>query len=314
MVNSTREEAAVYAADGYARERGLGAAAVTFGVGALAGAAAMGGANAERVPVVMIAGAPGLGERDGRRLHHTPGDDIDAPRRALAQVVGETLVLDDLGTALERLDAALDRCVHDHRPLYVELPRDLVDERPAARPRRRARPPRAGRPGADRRRRCRRARAPGGRPPPGGLDGRGNPAARPRRRGDRAGRAARGAGRRVGDGQGRGRRDPPAGGGRLLRRVLGRGGAADGRAGRPGAGAGRRHQRHQHRRLHPRGEGGAAGAGRPHRACASATATTPASRSTTCSTGCAGARPGAGRRPRPCRARSCPGARAGAGA
>ena len=37
MVNSTREEAAVYAADGYARERGLGAAAVTFGVGALAG-------------------------------------------------------------------------------------------------------------------------------------------------------------------------------------------------------------------------------------------------------------------------------------
>ncbi len=141
MVNSTREEAAVYAADGYARERGLGAAAVTFGVGALAGAAAMGGANAERVPVVMIAGAPGLGERDGRRLHHTPGDDIDAPRRALAQVVGETLVLDDLGTALERLDAALDRCVHDHRPLYVELPRDLVDERPAARPRRRARPP-----------------------------------------------------------------------------------------------------------------------------------------------------------------------------
>ena len=33
MVNSTREEAAVYAADGYARERGLGAAAMTFGVG-----------------------------------------------------------------------------------------------------------------------------------------------------------------------------------------------------------------------------------------------------------------------------------------
>ena len=65
MVNSTREEAAVYAADGYARERGLGAAAVTFGVGALAGAAALGGSNAERVPVVLIAGAPGPG-RAGR--------------------------------------------------------------------------------------------------------------------------------------------------------------------------------------------------------------------------------------------------------
>ncbi|HSI30760.1 MAG TPA: thiamine pyrophosphate-binding protein [Miltoncostaeaceae bacterium] len=146
MVNSTREEAAVYAADGYARERGLGAAAVTFGVGALAGAAALGGSNAERVPVVLIAGAPGLGERDGRRLHHTPGDDIDAPRRALAQVVGETLVLDDLETALEDLECALDRCAHDHRPLYLELPRDLLDERPAARRRRPAAAHRAASP------------------------------------------------------------------------------------------------------------------------------------------------------------------------
>jgi TPP-dependent 2-oxoacid decarboxylase len=143
MVNSTREETAVYAADGYARERGLGAVAVTFGVGALAGAAAVGGANAERVPVVLIAGAPGLGERDGRRLHHTPGSDIDAPRRALSAVVGETLVLDDLTTALDDLEGALDRCVHHHRPLYIELPRDLVDEHPARRRRRAGPAPRA---------------------------------------------------------------------------------------------------------------------------------------------------------------------------
>jgi indolepyruvate decarboxylase len=146
LVNSTREEAAVYAADGYARERGLGAAAVTFGVGALAGAAAIGGSNAERVPVVLIAGAPGLGERDGRRLHHTPGADIDAPRRALSQVVGETLVLDDLATALVDLELALDRCVAGHRPLYVEVPRDLLDELPKPRPRRRERPGRAASP------------------------------------------------------------------------------------------------------------------------------------------------------------------------
>ena len=144
MVNSTREEAAAYAADGYARERGLGVVATTYGVGALAAAAAVGGANAERVPVVLIAGAPGLGERDGRRLHHTPGDDIDAPRRALAQVVGETLVLDDLETALEDLEGALDRCTGGHRPLYLELPRDLLDERPAPYRRRRGRASRAG--------------------------------------------------------------------------------------------------------------------------------------------------------------------------
>ena len=33
MVNCTREEAATYAADGFAREKGLGAVAVTYGVG-----------------------------------------------------------------------------------------------------------------------------------------------------------------------------------------------------------------------------------------------------------------------------------------
>ncbi|MGI9538972.1 MAG: thiamine pyrophosphate-binding protein [Miltoncostaeaceae bacterium] len=70
MVNSTREEAAVYAADGYAREKGLGAVAVTYGVGTLATLAATGGANAERVPVLIIGGGPGLGERDGRHIHH----------------------------------------------------------------------------------------------------------------------------------------------------------------------------------------------------------------------------------------------------
>src|SRR5690606_3197132 len=104
MVNSTREEAAAYAADGYARERGLGALATTFGVGALAAAAAVGGANAERVPVALLAGGPGRGERDGRRLHHTPGDDLDATRRALAQVTCAAARLDDPDTALTELE------------------------------------------------------------------------------------------------------------------------------------------------------------------------------------------------------------------
>ena len=265
MVNSTREEAAVYAADGYARERGLGAAAVTFGVGALAGAAALGGSNAERVPVVLIAGAPGLGERDGRRLHHTPGDDIDAPRRALAQVVGETLVLDDLETALEDLECALDRCAHDHRPLYLELPRDLLDERPAARRRRPAAAHRAASPEriaagvADVRDRLSAARRPVVWSGVGILRrGRG---AEVLALAERHGRA----GRRVGHGQGRRQRAPPPGGRGLLRRVLGRRRAAHGRAGRPGARARRGHQRHQHGRLHARRPGGAPHPGRPHR-------------------------------------------------
>lgn len=130
MVNSTREEAAVYAADGYARENGLGAVAVTYGVGTLATLAATGGANAEHVPVLIVGGGPGLGERDGRRIHHMPTDDMDTPRRMISEVTSRAVVVDDPETAFEVIDDAIEACASGLRPVYVELPRDLIDARP----------------------------------------------------------------------------------------------------------------------------------------------------------------------------------------
>jgi indolepyruvate decarboxylase len=57
VINSSDLEAG-YAADGYARMRGLGAVAVTRGVGILSMVNAIGGAYAERSPVVVINGGP----------------------------------------------------------------------------------------------------------------------------------------------------------------------------------------------------------------------------------------------------------------
>src|ERR1041385_2694669 len=51
-VGTTREDTAAFAADGYARCRGLGALAVTYGVGALNVVNAVAGAHAESSPVV----------------------------------------------------------------------------------------------------------------------------------------------------------------------------------------------------------------------------------------------------------------------
>ncbi len=130
MVNSTREETATYAADGYAREQGLGVAAVTFGVGTLAPLAALGGANAEHVPVVLIGGGPGLGERDGRQIHHMPTEDMGTPRQMAAQITAQTVLLDDPEEAFERIDAALDLCQRSLRPVFIEVPRDQFDVRP----------------------------------------------------------------------------------------------------------------------------------------------------------------------------------------
>lgn len=73
-IGTTREDTAAFAAVGYARIRGLGALAVTYGVGALNVVNAAAGANAELSPVVVVSGAPGVAEqRDDPQIHHRFG-------------------------------------------------------------------------------------------------------------------------------------------------------------------------------------------------------------------------------------------------
>jgi alpha-keto-acid decarboxylase len=50
-----------YAADGYARMRGIGALCTTFGVGELSAINAVAGSFAEHVPVVHVVGSPPSG-------------------------------------------------------------------------------------------------------------------------------------------------------------------------------------------------------------------------------------------------------------
>src|SRR5580693_6555668 len=62
IVNTCDEQGAGFAADAYARVRGLGAVCVTYCVGGLKVANAVAGAFAEKSPVVIISGAPGMKE------------------------------------------------------------------------------------------------------------------------------------------------------------------------------------------------------------------------------------------------------------
>lgn len=132
MVNCTREECATYAADGYARERGLGAVAVTYGVGILATMAALGSANAESVPVIVIGGAPGMGERDNRRIHHMPSADMRSPYRMMEEIAPHCVLLNDPDEAYDQIDWLLRSVRESMMPGYIELPRDMIDARPIA--------------------------------------------------------------------------------------------------------------------------------------------------------------------------------------
>lgn len=63
-----------YAADGYARARGVGACVVTFTVGGLSVLNAIAGAYSENLPVICIVGGPNTNDYGTNRiLHHTIG-------------------------------------------------------------------------------------------------------------------------------------------------------------------------------------------------------------------------------------------------
>src|SRR2546426_455266 len=70
LINTCDEQGAGFAADAYARVRGLGAVCVTYCVGGLKLANTTAEAFAEKSPVVIISGAPGIKEREKNPLLH----------------------------------------------------------------------------------------------------------------------------------------------------------------------------------------------------------------------------------------------------
>lgn len=126
-VGTTREDTAAFAADGYARCRGLGALAVTYGVGALNVVNAIAGAYAESSPVVVISGAPGVREqREDPLIHHRFGP-FTFQREIFDRITCAAAVLDDPAIAFRQIDRVLAAARHHCRPVYIELPRDVVE-------------------------------------------------------------------------------------------------------------------------------------------------------------------------------------------
>ncbi|RIN46316.1 alpha-keto acid decarboxylase family protein, partial [Staphylococcus simulans] len=74
-IGNTNELNAAYAADGYARIKGLSALVTTFGVGELSAVNGIAGSYAERVPVIAITGGPTtVVENAGKYVHHSLGE------------------------------------------------------------------------------------------------------------------------------------------------------------------------------------------------------------------------------------------------
>ena len=121
------EQGAGYAADSYARLRGLGAMITTFGVGELSAINAIAGAYAESVPVVHIVGTPALRARQGQvTLHHNlPDNDFGHFARMAAEVTAAQARLRPENAPAE-IDRVLGVALATSRPVYLAIPADVA--------------------------------------------------------------------------------------------------------------------------------------------------------------------------------------------
>lgn len=126
VIGCTREDNAGFAADAYARVRGMGAVCVTYCVGGLSLCNSVAGAYAEKSPVVVITGSPGLKERFNNPLLHHRVRDFRTQLEVFEKICVAGTELNDPLLAFREIDRVLASVARYKRPGYIEIPRDMV--------------------------------------------------------------------------------------------------------------------------------------------------------------------------------------------
>ncbi|MGV3623897.1 MAG: thiamine pyrophosphate-dependent enzyme [Archangium sp.] len=131
VVVTTSDLDAGYAADAYARVKGLSAVSVTYGVGTLSLIAPIAGAFVERSPVVVINGGPSaedlrIQKEFGSLFSHSNGkekSDLTMFREVTAYA-GRAATPEEVPKVV---DAALTAALTQRRPVYIEIAKHLWD-------------------------------------------------------------------------------------------------------------------------------------------------------------------------------------------
>src|SRR5262245_49599775 len=113
-----------YAADGYARFRGIGAACVQYGVGTFSLLNCVAGSYVERLPVVVISASPKTSDRELERsedilFHHSTGD-LRADQIVFQNVTVASEILRTGEDAPRQIDRAIVAMLTHRRPIYLE--------------------------------------------------------------------------------------------------------------------------------------------------------------------------------------------------
>ncbi|KAG8638973.1 hypothetical protein MANES_14G086300v8, partial [Manihot esculenta] len=128
LVGCCSELNAGYAADGYARARGVSACAVTFTVGGLSILNAIAGAYSQDLAVICIVGGPNSNDYGSNTiLHHAIGlPDFSQELQCFRPVTCHQAIINDLEHAQEQIDRAITACLEESKPVYISICCNLV--------------------------------------------------------------------------------------------------------------------------------------------------------------------------------------------
>lgn len=125
----SHEPAVGFAADAAARfHTRPSVAAVTYGAGALNMMNPVAAAYAEKSPVIVISGGPGMADKSTGLLVHHQAKQLHSQVQVYKEVTCDQVILDDPARAPERIARVLKNCIIESRPVYIEVPRDQVFE------------------------------------------------------------------------------------------------------------------------------------------------------------------------------------------
>ncbi|MCC7010564.1 MAG: indolepyruvate/phenylpyruvate decarboxylase [Acidobacteria bacterium] len=127
LVRLSHEPAVGFAADGCARATGgLGVCCVTYGAGGLNMVNAVACAYAEESPLVVLSGGPGRAERRRGLLVHHEVKSFESQLNVYREVTEHAAILDDPARAATEIVLAIEVARKRKRPVYLEIPRDMV--------------------------------------------------------------------------------------------------------------------------------------------------------------------------------------------
>ncbi|MGW8048254.1 alpha-keto acid decarboxylase family protein [Staphylococcus shinii] len=127
-VGNTNELNASYAADGYARLKGIAAMVTTFGVGELSAVNGIAGSYAERVPVIQITGAPTRAvEQAGKYVHHSLGEGHFDDYRNMYDSITTAQAYITPENAQSEIPRVINTALFEKRPVHIHLPIDVAN-------------------------------------------------------------------------------------------------------------------------------------------------------------------------------------------